>query len=124
MEGLELVDPSGGYQTLSLGEAVSDGELAVDGSTDAILVGRKGQADTFTVRDSGSGTAELYMVGFEHGTDQLVFAGDENAILSSDPADYADGFEQVTVTGVEGSVTYDIHFVSSIDDDLTTNIPA
>jgi len=124
VEGLELVDPSGGYHTLSFGEAVSDSELEVDGATDAILVGRDGQADTFTVRDSGSGTAELYMVGFEHGTDQLVFAGDENAILSSDPADYADGFEQVTVTGVEGSVTYDIHFVSSIDDDLTTNIPA
>jgi len=124
VEGLELVDPSGGYHTLSFGEAVSDSELEVDGATDAILVGRDGQADTFTVRDSGSGTAELYMVGFEHGIDQLVFAGDENAILSSDPADYADGFEQVTVTGVEGSVTYDIHFVSSIDDDLTTNIPA
>ena len=124
VEGLELVDPAGGYHTLSFGEAVSDSELEVDGATDAILVGRDGQADTFTVRDSGSGTAELYMVGFEHGTDQLVFAGDENAILSSDPADYADGFEQVTVTGVEGSVTYDIHFVSSIDDDLTTNIPA
>lgn len=124
VEGLELVDPAGGYHTLSFGEAVSDSELEVDGATDAILVGRDEQADTFTVRDSGSGTAELYMVGFEHGTDQLVFAGDENAILSSDPADYADGFEQVTVTGVEGSVTYDIHFVSSIDDDLTTNIPA
>ena len=123
VEGLELVDPAGGYHTLSFGEAVSDSELEVDGATDAILVGRDGQADTFTVGDSGSGSAELYMVGFEHGTDQLVFAGDENAILSSDPAAYADGFEQVTVTGVEGSVTYDIHFVSSIDDDLTTTIP-
>jgi hypothetical protein len=28
---LELVDPSGGYQTLSLGEAVSDSELSVEG---------------------------------------------------------------------------------------------
>jgi len=126
VEGLELVDPSGGYQTLSLGEAVSDGELAVDGSTDAILVGRKGQADTFTVRDSGSGvndTADLYMVGFEYGSDSFDFSAYASTdLLSSDPADYdPTGFQIIATRGDNTTVTYDLHFVTSIDDDLVTS---
>ena len=126
VEGLELVDPSGGYQTLSLGEAVSDGELAVDGSADAILVGRKGHADTFTVRDSGSGvndTADLYMVGFEYGSDSFDFSAYASTdLLSSDPADYdPTGFQIIATRGDNTTVTYDLHFVTSIDDDLVTS---
>ena len=127
VEGLELVDPNGGYKTLSLGEAVSDSELAVDGSTDAILVGRKEQMDTFTVRGSGVGdSADLYMVGFEYGSDKLDFSAYESAsLLSSDPADYdPTGFQVVATRADQSTVTYDLHFVSSIDDDLATNIPA
>ena len=124
VEGLELVDPNGGYKTLSLGEAVSDSELAVDGSTDAILVGRKGQMDTFTVRDSGSGvsdTADLYMVGFEKEFDTVDFSAYESAsLLSSDPADYDPaGFQVVATRADQTTVTYDLHFVTSIDDELT-----
>ncbi len=126
VEGLELVDPSGGYQTLSLGEAISDGELAVDGSTDAILVGRQGQSDTFTIRDSESGEndmAHLYMVGFEYGSDTLDFSAyDSVDILSSDPADYdPTGFQVVATRADATEVTYEFHFVTSIEDDLVTS---
>lgn len=124
VEGLELVDPSGGYQTLSLGEAVSDSELSVEGSTNAILVGRKGQADTFTVRDSGTGdAADLYMVGFEYGVDSIdLSAYSSSELLSSDPADYdPTGFQVVATRADTTTVTYDIHFVPSIDDELVTS---
>lgn len=128
VEGLELVDPDGGYHTLSFGEAVSDSELKVDGATDAVLVGREGYADTFTVKDTGSGTsADLYMVGFEYGSDSLDFSGYESAsLLSSDPEDYdPTGFQVVATRADQTMVTYDLHFVSSIDDDLTsTQLPA
>jgi hypothetical protein len=124
VEGLELVDPSGGYQTLSLGEAVSDSELSVEGSTDALLVGRKGQADTFTVRDTGTGdAADLYMVGFEYGVDSIDFSAySSSELLSSDPADYdPTGFQVVATRADTTTVTYDIHFVQSIDDELVTS---
>lgn len=130
VEGIELVDPNGGYETLSLGETISDANIAVDGSTDAILVGRVNKADTFTVRDADTGTndtADLYLVDFDASVDSLDFSA-YASVTSTDPADYADGFETITATRSSDNTTveYDIYIVGtytpSVDEDLQQGV--
>ena len=67
--------------------------------------------------------AHLYMVGFEYGSDTLDFSAyDSVDILSSDPTDYdPTGFQVVATRADTSTVTYDLHFVTSIDDDLVTS---
>lgn len=135
VEGLEMVDPVDGYSVLSLGETRSPTELATSGDTDAVLVGRTGSADTFTVVGGSTDTStdvDLYISGFEIG-DKIQFEGYEKVslnILSTDPSTYADGFAEVTATNSasQGTVNFDVYFVNAttpIDDDFlfTTSTP-
>jgi hypothetical protein len=63
------------------------------------------------------------MVGFEYGVDSRDFSAySSSELLSSDPADYdPTGFQIVATRADSSTVTYDIHFVQSIDDELVTS---
>lgn len=129
VEGIELVDPNGGYETLSLGETISDANIAVDGSTDAILVGRVNKADTFTVRDADTGTngtADLYLVDFDASADSLDFSA-YDSVTGDDLAGYADGFAEITATRADGTtVDYDVYIVGTytppLDEELQQGV--
>ena len=99
---------------LSLGETISDANIAVDGSTDAILVGRVNKVDTFTVRDADTGandTADLYLVDFDASVDSLDFSA--YARYGTDPADYADGLRNHGDLYDGTTVDYDVYIVGT-----------